>query len=214
MPLVPMVVQQDSRGERSFDIYSRLLRERVVFVGGEINDEIANLVVAQLLHLEAEDPEKDIQLYVNSPGGSAYAGLAIYDTMRFIKPDVATTCCGIAMSAGSLILTGGADGKRASLPNSRILIHQPSGGFQGQATDIQIHAKEAMELRRRLEEIYAEHTGQTREQVSDDLERDRFFTPAQAADYGLIDRVCASRNGNGNGNGGYSSSSPSSSSSV
>jgi ATP-dependent Clp protease protease subunit len=212
MPLVPMVVQQDSRGERSFDIYSRLLRERVVFVGGEINDEIANLVVAQLLHLEAEDPEKDIQLYVNSPGGSAYAGLAIYDTMRFIKPDVATTCCGIAMSAGSLILTGGTDGKRASLPNSRILIHQPSGGYQGQATDIQIHAKEAMELRRRLEEIYAEHTGQTREQVSDDLERDRFFTPEQAATYGLIDRVCAYRNGNGNGNGGYSSSSSSSSS--
>ena len=201
MPLVPMVVQQDSRGERSFDIYSRLLRERVVFVGGEINDEIANLVVAQLLHLEAEDPEKDIQLYVNSPGGSAYAGLAIYDTMRFIKPDVATTCCGIAMSAGSLILTGGADGKRASLPNSRILIHQPSGGYQGQATDIQIHAKEAMELRRRLEEIYAEHTGQTREQVSDDLERDRFFTPDEAAVYGLIDRVCESRNGNSNGNG-------------
>ena len=199
MPLVPMVVQQDSRGERSFDIYSRLLRERVVFVGGEINDEIANLVVAQLLHLEAEDPEKDIQLYVNSPGGSAYAGLAIYDTMRFIKPDVATTCCGIAMSAGSLILTGGADGKRASLPNSRILIHQPSGGFQGQATDIQIHAKEAMELRRRLEEIYAEHTGQTQEQVSDDLERDRFFTPDEATTYGLIDRVCESRNGNGNG---------------
>jgi ATP-dependent Clp protease, protease subunit len=216
MPLVPMVVQQDSRGERSFDIYSRLLRERVVFVGGEINDEIANLVVAQLLHLEAEDPEKDIQLYVNSPGGSAYAGLAIYDTMRFIKPDVATTCCGIAMSAGSLILAGGAAGKRASLPNSRILIHQPSGGFQGQASDIQIHAKEAVELRRRLEEIYAEHTGQTREQVSDDLERDRFFTPDQAADYGLIDRVCAYRNanGNGNGNGSYSSSSSSSSSSV
>jgi len=209
MPLVPMVVQQDARGERSFDIYSRLLRERVVFVGGEINDEIANLVVAQLLHLEAEDPDKDVQLYVNSPGGSAYAGLAIYDTMRFIKPDVATTCCGIAMSAGSLILAGGAAGKRASLPNSRILIHQPSGGFQGQATDIQIHAKEAVELRRRLEEIYAEHTGQTREQVSDDLERDRFFTPAQAADYGLIDRVCAYRNGNGRGP--YSSSSSSSS---
>jgi ATP-dependent Clp protease protease subunit len=204
-----MVVQQDARGERSFDIYSRLLRERVVFVGGEINDEIANLVVAQLLHLEAEDPDKDVQLYVNSPGGSAYAGLAIYDTMRFIKPDVATTCCGIAMSAGSLILAGGAAGKRASLPNSRILIHQPSGGFQGQATDIQIHAKEAVELRRRLEEIYAEHTGQTREQVSDDLERDRFFTPEQAADYGLIDRVCAYRNGNGRGP--YSSSSSSSS---
>jgi len=208
-----MVVQQDSRGERSFDIYSRLLRERVVFVGGEINDEIANLVVAQLLHLEAEDPDKDIQLYVNSPGGSAYAGLAIYDTMRFIKPDVATTCCGIAMSAGSLILTGGATGKRASLPNSRILIHQPSGGYQGQATDIQIHAKEAIELRRRLEEIYAEHTGQTTERVSDDLERDRFFTPEEARGYGLIDRVCEMRNANGNGNGQptrSSSSSPSS----
>jgi ATP-dependent Clp protease, protease subunit len=210
MPLVPMVVQQDSRGERSFDIYSRLLRERVVFVGSEISDEIANLVVAQMLHLEAEDPEKDIQLYVNSPGGSAYAGLAIYDTMQFIKPDVATTCCGIAMSAGSLILTGGADGKRSALPNSRILIHQPSGGFQGQATDIQIHAKEAVELRERLEEIYAQHTGQTRERVSDDMERDRFFTPGQAADYGLIDRVVAYRNGNGNG---YSPASPSSSSS-
>ena len=176
MPLVPVVVQQDARGERSFDIYSRMLRERVVFVGGAIDDEIANLVVAQLLHLEAEDPDKDIQLYVNSPGGSVYAGLAIYDTMRFIQPDVATTCCGIAMSMGSLILTGGADGKRAALPNSRILIHQPSGGFQGQATDIQIHAKEALELRRRLEEIYALHTGQTVEQISDDLERDRFFT--------------------------------------
>jgi ATP-dependent Clp protease, protease subunit len=210
MPLVPMVVQQDSRGERSFDIYSRLLRERVVFVGSEISDEIANLVVAQMLHLEAEDPEKDIQLYVNSPGGSAYAGLAIYDTMQFIKPDVATTCCGIAMSAGSLILTGGANGKRSALPNSRILIHQPSGGFQGQATDIQIHAKEAVELRERLEEIYAQHTGQTRERVSDDMERDRFFTPGQAADYGLIDRVVAYRNGNGNG---YSPASPSSSSS-
>jgi ATP-dependent Clp protease protease subunit len=201
MPLVPMVVQQDSRGERSFDIYSRLLRERVVFVGGEINDEIANLVVAQLLHLEAEDPEKDIQLYVNSPGGVVYAGLAIYDTMRFIKPDVATTCCGVAMSMGSLILAGGAQGKRFSLPNSRILIHQPTGGFQGQSTDIQIHAKEALELRRRMEEIYAEHTGKSREQVSDDLERDRFFTPEEAAEYGLIDRVCPMRNGNGKGNG-------------
>ena len=159
MPLVPMVVQQDSRGERSFDIYSRLLRERVVFVGGEINDEIANLVVAQLLHLEADDPDKDIQLYVNSPGGVVYAGLAIYDTMRFIKPDVATTCCGVAMSMGSLILAGGAQGKRFSLPNSRILIHQPTGGYQGQSTDIQIHAQETLELRRRIEEIYAEHTG-------------------------------------------------------
>ena len=155
MPLVPVVVQQDSRGERSFDIYSRLLRERVVFVGTAIDDDIANLVVAQLLHLEAEDPDKDIQMYINSPGGVVYAGLAIYDTMRFIKPDVATICCGIAMSMGSLILAGGAAGKRSALPNSRILIHQPSGGFQGQATDIQIHAREALALRERVEEIYA-----------------------------------------------------------
>src|SRR4051812_15991083 len=189
MPLVPMVVQQDSRGERSFDIYSRLLRERVVFVGEAIDDTVANLVVAQLLHLEAEDPDKDIQMYINSPGGVLYAGLAIYDTMQFIKPDVATTCCGIAMSAGSLILTGGVKGKRAALPNSRILIHQPSGGFQGQATDIQIHAREALALRERIEEIYADHTGQSKEQLSLDLERDRFFTPVEATDYGLIDRV-------------------------
>jgi ATP-dependent Clp protease, protease subunit len=210
MPLVPVVIQQDSRGERSFDIYSRLLRERVVFVGTAIDDEVANLVVAQLLHLEAEDPEKDIQLYVNSPGGVVYAGLAIYDTMQFIKPDVATTCCGVAMSMGSLILAGGAPGKRAALPNSRILIHQPSGGFQGQATDIKIHAEETLELRRRVEQIYAEHTGRDREQVSDDLERDRYFTPEQALEYGMIDRVTPSRNGNGNGNGRYSSSSSSS----
>jgi ATP-dependent Clp protease protease subunit len=207
MPLVPVVIQQDSRGERSFDIYSRLLRERVVFVGTAIDEEIANLVVAQLLHLEAEDPEKDIQLYVNSPGGHVYAGLAIYDTMRFIKPDVATTCCGIAMSMGSLILAGGAKGKRAALPNSRILIHQPSGGFQGQSTDIQIHAKESLALRTRIEEIYAEHTGRDAEQVSRDLERDRFFTPEEALAYGMIDRVTPLRNGNGNGR--YSSSSSS-----
>jgi ATP-dependent Clp protease protease subunit len=199
MPLVPVVVQQDARGERSFDIYSRLLRERVVFVGAAIDDQIANLVVAQLLHLEAEDPEKDIQLYVNSPGGQVYAGLAIYDTMRFIKPDVATTCCGIAMSMGSLILAGGAHGKRSALPNSRILIHQPTGGFQGQSTDIAIHAKESLELRRRMEEIYAEHTGREADQVSADIERDRFFTPEEALAYGLIDRVTALRNGNGNG---------------
>ncbi len=197
MPLVPMVVQQDSRGERAFDIYSRLLRERVVFVGTAIDDDVANLVVAQLLHLEADDPDKDIQMYVNSPGGVVYAGLAIYDTMQFIKPDVATICCGIAMSAGSLILAGGAAGKRSALPNSRILIHQPSGGFQGQATDIQIHAREALALRERIEEIYAEHTGTAKEQVSLDLERDRFFTSEQARDYGLIDRVVSSRNGNG-----------------
>jgi len=210
MPLVPVVVQQDSRGERSFDIYSRLLRERVVFVGTAIDDDIANLVVAQLLHLEAEDPEKDIQLYINSPGGVVYSGLAIYDTMRFIKPDVATTVCGIAMSMGSLLLAGGAKGKRSALPNSRILIHQPHGGYQGQSTDIQIHAKEMLALRRRMEEIYAEHTGIDREQVSEDLERDRFFTPEEALDYGLIDRVTQLRKGNGNGNGSYSSSSSSS----
>jgi ATP-dependent Clp protease protease subunit len=201
MPLVPVVVQQDSRGERSFDIYSRLLRERVVFVGTAIDDDIANLVVAQLLHLEAEDPEKDIQLYINSPGGVVYSGLAIYDTMRFIKPDVATTVCGIAMSMGSLLLAGGAKGKRSALPNSRILIHQPHGGFQGQATDIQIHAKESLALRRRMEEIYAEHTGRPVEEVSDALERDRFFTPEEALDYGMIDVITGSRNGNGNGNG-------------
>jgi ATP-dependent Clp protease protease subunit len=200
MPLVPVVVQQDSRGERSFDIYSRLLRERVVFVGTAIDDDIANLVVAQLLHLEAEDPEKDIQLYINSPGGVVYSGLAIYDTMRFIKPDVATTVCGIAMSMGSLLLAGGAKGKRSALPNSRILIHQPHGGFQGQATDIQIHAKESLALRRRMEEIYAEHTGRPVEEISDALERDRFFTPEEALDYGMIDVITGSRNGNGNGN--------------
>jgi ATP-dependent Clp protease, protease subunit len=208
MPLVPVVIQQDARGERSFDIYSRLLRERVVFVGTAIDDDVANLVVAQLLHLEAEDPEKDIYMYINSPGGVVYSGLAIYDTMQFIKPDVATVCCGIAMSMGSLLLAGGAPGKRSALPNSRILLHQPSGGFQGQATDIQIHAKEALELRRRVEEIYARHTGRSIEDVSDVLERDRFFTSEQARDYGLVDRVMQYRNGNG-----YPLSSPSSSSS-
>ena len=195
MPLVPVVIQQDARGERSFDIYSRLLRERVVFVGSPIDDDVANLVVAQLLHLEAEDPDKDVFMYINSPGGVVYSGLAIYDTMQFIKPDVATVCCGVAMSMGSLLLAGGAAGKRSALPNSRILLHQPSGGFQGQATDIQIHAKEALELRRRVEEIYAEHTGRTIDDVSDVLERDRFFTPEQARDYGLVDRVMTYRNG-------------------
>jgi ATP-dependent Clp protease, protease subunit len=212
MPLVPVVIQQDARGERSFDIYSRLLRERVVFVGSPIDDDVANLVVAQLLHLEAEDPEKDIFMYINSPGGVVYSGLAIYDTMQFVKPDVATVCCGIAMSMGSLLLAGGAAGKRSALPNSRILLHQPSGGFQGQATDIQIHAKEALELRRRVEEIYAEHTGRPIEDVTGVLERDRFFTAEQAREYGLVDRVMVYRNGNGNGNG-YSPSSSSSPSS-
>jgi ATP-dependent Clp protease, protease subunit len=197
MPLVPVVIQQDARGERSFDIYSRLLRERVVFVGTPIDDQIANVVVAQLLHLEAEDPDKDISMYINCPGGVVYSGLAIYDTMQFIKPDVATVCCGIAMSMGSLLLAGGAPGKRSALPNARILVHQPSGGFQGQATDIQIHAKEALELRRRIEEIYAAHTGKPVEEISEALERDRFFTPEQASEFGLVDRVMAYRGENG-----------------
>jgi ATP-dependent Clp protease, protease subunit len=189
MPLVPMVIEQSARGERSFDIYSRLLNERIIFIGSEINDEIANLVVAQLLHLESQDPDKDISLYINSPGGVVYSGLAIYDTMRFIKPDVQTICFGIAMSMGSLLLCAGTPGKRMALPNSKILIHQVSGGFQGQATDIGIHAKEALELREQLDEIYAENTGQSKAKVHDDMERDRFFTAEQAQEYGLVDRV-------------------------
>jgi ATP-dependent Clp protease protease subunit len=195
MPLVPMVIQDNGRGERSFDIYSRLLNERIVFLGTPIDDEVANLVVAQLLHLEAEDPDKEVSLYINCPGGVVYSGLAIYDTMQFIKPDVRTICCGIAMSMGALILAGGAEGKRFSLPNGRILIHQPTGGFQGQSTDIEIHARETLALRARLDELYAVHTGQSIEQVHDDMERDRFFTPEQAKDYGLVDQVIASRNG-------------------
>jgi ATP-dependent Clp protease, protease subunit len=187
--LIPMVVEQTARGERSYDIYSRLLGERIVFIGQQIDDDIANLVVAQLLHLESEDPEKDIHVYVNSPGGSLHAGLAIYDAMQYVAPDVETTCYGIAMSAGSLILAGGAAGKRLALPNARILIHQPSAGFQGQSSDIEIHAKEILELRRRLDEIYARHTGQSVEQVHEDAERDRFFDPEAAREYGLIDRV-------------------------
>ena len=193
MPLVPMVVEQDARGERSFDIYSRLLRERVIFVGTPVDDQVANLVVAQLLHLESVDPEKDINMYVNSPGGQVYAGLAIYDTMQFVKPDVATTCVGMAMSMGALILTGGAAGKRAALPNSRVLIHQPSGGYEGKQADIEIHAREIMDIRRRLDEIYAHHSGQTIEQVHEDQERDRYMTPPEAVEYGLIDRVVESR---------------------
>jgi ATP-dependent Clp protease protease subunit len=204
MPLIPYVIQQDARGERSFDVYSRPLNERIVFLGTEVNDEVANLVNAQLLHLEAADPEKEIQLYVNCPGGVVYAGLAIYDTMRFIKPDVRTICCGIAMSMGSLILAGGTTGKRQALPNSRILIHQPHGGFQGQTTDIEIHARESLFLRRRMEEIYSLHTGRATEELRRDMDRDRFFTPEEAVDYGLIDSVHADRNGNG-----YSSSSSS-----
>jgi ATP-dependent Clp protease, protease subunit len=195
MPLVPMVIERDGRGERSFDIYSRLLNERVVFVGQAIDDDIANLVVAQLLHLEASDPDRDISLYINSPGGVVYAGMAIFDTMQFIKPDVATVCCGVAMSMGAVLLAGGAEGKRTALPNSRILIHQPTGGFQGQATDIEIHAREALYLREKLETIFVERTGQPRERVHDDMERDRFFTPEEAAEYGLIDRVQSERSG-------------------
>jgi ATP-dependent Clp protease protease subunit len=189
MPLVPMVIEQGPRGERSFDIYSRLLNERIIFLGQAVDDEIANLVIAQLLHLESEDPDKDVSLYINSPGGSVYAGLAIYDTMQFIKPDVQTICAGIAMSMGSLLLAAGAPGKRFALPNSRILIHQPTGGYQGQSTDIEIHAREALDLRRRVDEVYARHTGKPVERVHDDMDRDRFFSAEQAADYGLIDRV-------------------------
>jgi ATP-dependent Clp protease protease subunit len=192
-PLIPMVVEQTSRGERAFDIYSRLLAERIVFLGTPVDDQIANLIIAQLLHLESEDPDKDIYLYVNSPGGSVYAGLAIYDTMQFIKPDVQTICVGIAMSMGSLLLAGGTKGKRMALPNSRILIHQVSGGFQGQGTDIEIQAREVIGLKRRLEEIYARHTGQDIEKISHDMERDFFMSPEEAADYGIIDTVISHR---------------------
>ncbi len=189
MPLVPMVVEQSSRGERSFDIYSRLLNERIIFLGTPVDDQIANLIVAQLLHLESDDPDKDISLYINSPGGSIYAGLAIYDTMQFIKPDVTTICFGMAMSMGSLLLAGGAPGKRLSLPNSRILIHQPSGGYQGQSADIEIQAREILDLRQRMDEIYAQHTKQDIERVHTDMDRDRYFTPEQAQEYGLIDKI-------------------------
>ena len=188
-----MVVEQTSRGERAFDIYSRLLNERIVFLGTPIDDQIANLIVAQLLHLESEDPDKDISIYINSPGGSVYAGLAIYDTMQFIKPDVSTICCGIAMSMGSLLLAGGATGKRFSLPNSRILIHQPSAGFEGQSSDIEIHAREILKTRERIDQIYAHHTGRSIEEVHRDMERDRFFRPDEAAEYGLIDRIIEHR---------------------
>jgi ATP-dependent Clp protease, protease subunit len=193
MPLVPMVIEQDARGERSFDIYSRLLNERIIFLGQAIDDEVANLVVAQLLHLESVDPDRDIAIYINCPGGQVYAGLAIYDTMRFIRPDVQTICCGIAMSMGSLLLAGGTPGKRSALPNGRILIHQPSGGFEGQSTDIEIHARETLALRNRLDELYAEHTGQPLDRVRVDMERDRFFAPEEAVAYGLIDRVLNGR---------------------
>ena len=192
MPLVPTVVERSARGEREYDIFSRLLNERIVFLGQPVDDQIANLIVAQLLHLESVDPDKDISIYINSPGGSIYAGLAIYDPMQFIKPDVSTICCGIAMSMGSLLLAGGTTGKRFSLPNSRILIHQPSAGFEGQSSDIEIHAREILKTRDRIDQIYAHHTGRSIEEVHRDMERDHFFRPDEAQEYGLIDRVISS----------------------
>ncbi len=189
MQLIPMVIEQTARGDREFDIYSRLLNERIIFLGTPIDDQIANLIVAQLLHLESEDPDKDISIYVNTPGGSIYSGLAVYDTMQFIKPDIQTICVGIAMSMGSLLLTGGTKGKRFALPNSRLLMHQPSAGFEGQASDIEIHAREILKIRGRIDEIYSRHTGQELDQVHKDMERDRFFKAEEAVEYGLIDRV-------------------------
>ena len=189
-PLVPMVIEQTTRGERSFDIYSRLLKDRIVMVGAVIDDEVANLVVAQLLHLESDDPDKDISVYVNSPGGDVYAGLAIYDTMTFVKPDVRTICVGTAMSMGAVILAAGTNGKRSALPNAKILIHQVwTGQFGGQASDVEIRAREVLDLKRRVEQILADHTGQPLERVSADTDRDHFMTPAEAVEYGLIDQV-------------------------
>ena len=191
---IPMVIEQSGRGERSFDIYSRLLKERVIFLVGPVNDMSANLVVAQLLFLEAENPDKDISLYINSPGGSVTAGMSIYDTMQFIKPDVSTLCIGQAASMGAFLLAAGAKGKRYSLPNSRIMIHQPSGGFQGQSTDIEIHAKEILYLRSKLNDILAHHTGRTSEEIDRDTERDNFMSAEQSVEYGMIDKVIGNRN--------------------
>ena len=191
--LVPMVIEQSGRGERAYDIYSRLLKERVIFLVGPINDGMANLIVAQLLFLESENPDKDINLYINSPGGSVSAGMAIYDTMQFIKPDVSTLCTGLAASMGSFLLAAGAKGKRYCLPNSRVMIHQPSGGFQGQASDIEIHAREVLYLKKRLNEMLARHTGQPIEQIERDSDRDRFMGAEEAVKYGLIDRVLTNR---------------------
>ena len=193
MPLIPMVVEQTSRGERSYDIYSRLLKDRIIFLGTAIDDEVANLLVAQLLFLESEDPDKDINFYINSPGGSVTAGMAIYDTMAYIKPDVATVCVGQAASMGSLLLTAGTQGKRYSLPNSRIMIHQPMGGAQGQASDIAIHAKEILRMREKLNQILASHTGQNLEKIGFDTDRDYFMSGEEAKSYGLIDHVVANR---------------------
>jgi ATP-dependent Clp protease protease subunit len=191
--MIPMVVEQTSRGERAFDIYSRLLNERIVFLGTPVTEDIANLIVAQLIHLESEDPDKDVSIYINSPGGSVYAGLAIYDAMQFIKPDVSTICVGVAMSMGALLLAGGAPEKRMALPNSKILIHQVSGGFSGQATDIEIHAKEIIDVRQRLDEIISKHTGQPLEKVAKDTERDYFMSAQEAKEYKIVDRVIEHR---------------------
>ncbi len=191
--LIPMVVEQSSRGERAYDIYSRLLKERIVFVVGPINDNVASLVTAQLLFLESEDPKKEISLYINSPGGLVTAGLGIYDTMQYIKPDVSTLCIGQAASMGSFLLAAGTKGKRFSLPNSRIMVHQPSAGFQGQATDIEIHANEVLSLKKRLNEIYSKHTNKSVEEIKSALERDNFMTPDNAKDFGLIDKVVVNR---------------------
>ncbi len=191
--LVPMVVEQTNRGERAYDIYSRLLKERIIFLTGPVGDEVASLVCAQLLFLEAENPNKDINFYINSPGGIVTSGLSIYDTMQYIRPDVATLCVGQAASMGSLLLAGGAKGKRFALPNARIMVHQPSGGFQGQATDIEIHAQEILKIRARLNEIYSEHTGQPVEVIQDALERDRFYTAEEAKAFGLVDAVVEKR---------------------
>jgi ATP-dependent Clp protease protease subunit len=191
--LIPMVIEQSGRGERAYDIYSRLLKERVIFLVGPINDQMANVIVAQLLFLESENPDKDINLYINSPGGSVSAGLAIYDTMQFIKPDVSTLCTGLAASMGAFLLAAGAKGKRFVLPNSRVMIHQPSGGFSGQASDIEIHAKEVLYLKRRLNEMMAQHTGQSIEVIDRDTDRDNFMSAEEAVKYGLIDKVLQTR---------------------
>jgi len=193
MPLIPMVIEQSARGERSFDIYSRLLRDRIIFLGHEIDDDFANLVIAQMLFLEAEDPEKDVYLYVNSPGGSAYAGMAIYDAMQYVKPDVATVCLGMGMSAAAMILCGGAPGKRFALPNAKIMIHQGSGGFRGTPADIQIAAREILEQTRKMAEIISRHSGRDVDEVMRDIDRDRFMTPDEAIVYGLIDAVMEQR---------------------
>ena len=197
--LIPTVIEQSTRGERAFDIYSRLLKERIIFLGTPIDDQIANLLVAELLHLESEEPDKDISIYINSPGGSVYAALTIYDAMQFVRPDIQTTCVGLAVSVSALLLAGGTAGKRAALPNAKILIHQLSAGFEGQATDIEIQAREVISVKRRLEEIIAGHTGQPLERVSKDMERDYFMTPQEAQEYGIIDNVIVHRDASKDG---------------